>query len=146
MLVTDGVDLDDEYADYTSTNSKSIGWLITALRKDLPNKLITFYNYGPASTTLSSDSASIGSQLNYSWNAIYDTYSAPSIPGLSKSALSPAAVDITSTPSSDAASFAQSTVSQGYGAFMTYDLDAGDNSAYISAFTQALYGQATTYH
>ena len=147
----DGVDLDDEYADYGTNgtpqpNDQSIGWLISALRSDLGDKFVTFYNFGPASGSLSSSSATIGSQLNFAWNAIYDTYSAPDVPGLGNSALSPAAVDIPRTPSSDAASFAQRTVSDGYGAFMTYDLGGGDNSAYISAFTQALYGQATTYN
>ncbi|KAI9659414.1 MAG: hypothetical protein M1821_001672 [Bathelium mastoideum] len=147
----DGVDLDDEYADYGTngtpqTNDQSIGWLISALRADLPDKLITFYNYGPASDYLSSSSPSIGAQLDYAWNADYDSFEVPDVPGLSNSALSPAAVDFENTPSSDAQSFAQQTVSGGYGAYMTYDLASGDDSAYISAFTQALYGQATTYN
>ncbi|KAL9063890.1 MAG: hypothetical protein Q9157_008041 [Trypethelium eluteriae] len=146
----DGVDLDDEYADYGTNgtpqpNDQSIGWLISALRTDLGDKLVTFYNYGPASDYLSSSSASIGSQLSYSWNANYDSYEAPNIPGLSKSQLSPAAIDIPTTPQSDAVSFAQETVSDGYGVYMTYDLGNGDDSSYISAITQALYGQAATY-
>ena len=147
----DGVDLDDEYADYGTNgtpqpNDQSIGWLISALRSDLGSKLVTFYNFGPASGSLSSSSSAIGSQLSFSWNAIYDTYQVPNIPGLGKASLSPAAVDIPSTPAGDAASFAQRTVSDGYGAFMTYDLGGGDNSAYISGITQALYGQATKYN
>ena len=147
----DGVDLDDEYADYGTNgtpqpNDQSIGWLISALRADLPDKLVTFYNFGPSSDSLSSSPASVGSQLDYSWNAIYDTYNAPQIPGLSDGSLSAAAIDIPTTPSSDAASFAQRTVSDGYGAYMTYDLGSGDNSQYISSFTQALYGQAATYN
>ena len=146
----DGIDLDDEYADYGTNgtpqpNAQSIGWLISALRADLGDKLVTFYNYGPASSSLSSSDASIGSQLSYSWNAIYGTYDVPNIPGLGRSALAPAAIEYSSTPSSDATSFAQDTVSDGYGAYMTYDLGGGDNSGYISAFTQVLYGQATTY-
>ena len=147
----DGVDLDDEYADYGTNgtpqpNDQSIGWLISALRADLPNKLITFYYEGPAAESLSSSSASIGSQLDFAWNPNYDTYVAPDVPGLDKSRLSPAAVDLQSTPSSDAVTFAQDTVSQGYGAYLTYDLASGDDSAYISQITEALYGQAATYN
>ena len=147
----DGVDLDDEYADYGTNgtpqpNDQSIGWLITALRADLPGKLITCYYEGPAATSLSTSSASIGSQLDFAWNPNYDSYVAPAIPGLDNSRLSPAAVDIQSTPSSDAVTFAQDTVSQGYGAYMTYDLPSGDESAYISPITEILYGQAATYN
>ncbi|KAI9693429.1 MAG: hypothetical protein M1820_009305 [Bogoriella megaspora] len=146
----DGVDLDDEYADYGNNgtpqpNDQSIGWLISALRSALGDKLITFYNIGPSSDSLSTSDASIGSQLSYAWNPYYDMYSPPNIPGLAKSQLSPAAVDIPTTPESDAVSLAQRTISDGYGVFMTYDLGNGDNSAYLSGITQALYGQATTY-
>ena len=148
----DGVDLDDEYADYGKNgqpqpNSQSIGWLITALRTNLPNKLVTFYNYGPASTYLSSliGGSNAGAKLDYAWNAVYDTYRAPGVRGLTKPKLAPAAVDIPTTPQSDAVSFAKRTVSDGYGAYMTYDLPGDDRSAYISAITQALYGQKTTF-
>jgi len=147
----DGVDLDDEYADYGTNgtpqpNQQSIGWLITALRAQMPSKLLSFYNIGPAASSLSSSSSTIGSKLNYAWNPYYGSYSAPSIPGLGKSALSPAAVDIQNTAQSTAVSLAQRTVQDGYGVFMTYNLPGGDKSAYVSAMTQKLYGQAATYH
>ncbi|MFJ3035919.1 endo-beta-N-acetylglucosaminidase H [Curtobacterium pusillum] len=147
----DGVDLDDEYSDYGTNgtpqpNSQSIGWLITALRAQMPSKLLSFYDIGPAASALSSSSSTIGSKLNYAWNPYYGSYSAPSIPGLGKSALSPAAVDIQNTAQSTAVSLAQRTVQDGYGVFMTYNLPGGDKSAYVSAMTQKLYGQAATYH
>ncbi|WP_222121988.1 endo-beta-N-acetylglucosaminidase H [Curtobacterium pusillum] len=147
----DGVDLDDEYADYGTNgtpqpNQQSIGWLITALRAQMPSKLLSFYNIGPAASSLSSSSSTIGAKLNYAWNPYYGSYSAPSIPGLGKSALSPAAVDIQNTAQSTAVSLAQRTVQDGYGVFMTYNLPGGDESAYVSAMTQKLYGQAATYH
>ncbi|GAA3339548.1 endo-beta-N-acetylglucosaminidase family protein [Curtobacterium pusillum] len=146
----DGVDLDDEYSDYGTNgtaqpNQQSIGWLISALRADMPGKLISFYDIGPASTALSSSSSTIGSQLDYAWNPYYGTYSAPSIPGLDKSRLSAAAVDIQNTPQSTAVSLASRTKADGYGVFMTYNLPGGDESAYVSALTQQLYGQAATY-
>lgn len=147
----DGVDLDDEYADYGTNgtpqpNQQSIGWLITALRAQMPSKLLSFYNIGPAASSLPSSSSTIGAKLNYAWNPYYGSYSAPSIPGLGKSALSPAAVDIQNTAQSTAVSLAQRTVQDGYGVFMTYNLPGGDKSAYVSAMTQKLYGQAATYH
>jgi hypothetical protein len=146
----DGVDLDDEYSDYGANgtpqpNQQSIGWLISALRADMPGKLISFYDIGPASTALSSSSSTIGSKLDYAWNPYYGTYSAPSIPGLPKSKLSAAAVDIQNTPQATAVSLAQRTKADGYGVFMTYNLPGGDQSAYVSSFTNVLYGQAASY-
>ncbi|WP_336697355.1 endo-beta-N-acetylglucosaminidase H [Curtobacterium sp. USHLN213] len=147
----DGVDLDDEYSDYGTNgtpqpNQQSIGWLITALRAQMPGKLISFYDIGPASSSLSSSSSTIGSKLDYAWNPYYGTYSAPSIPGLGKAKLSAAAVDIQNTAQSTAVSLAQRTKADGYGVFMTYNLPDGDVSSYVSSMTQVLYGQAATYH
>lgn len=149
----DGVDIDDEDAEYgcsgcadqTPTNQDSIGWFISALRSELPDKLITYYFIGPSSDSLSQDPVSIGSQLNFSYNPYYDTYNPPTVPGLADQFLSPAAVDISSTPQDDAATFASNTVAQGYGCYMTYNLQGGDHSGYISAFTQPLYGSLATY-
>ena len=150
----DGVDIDDEYAEYgcdgcadtTPQNQQSIGWFISALRSALPApKLITFYFIGPAASYLSKSPASVGAQLNYAYNPYYDSYRAPTVPGLGKQFLSPAAVDISSTPTSDAASFASSTVAQGYGCYMTYNLGGGNHSEYVSAFTEPLYGSPATY-
>ncbi|MFS2029365.1 MULTISPECIES: endo-beta-N-acetylglucosaminidase H [unclassified Curtobacterium] len=147
----DGVDLDDEYSDYGANgtpqpNQQSIGWLITALRAQMPGKLISFYDIGPASSSLSSSSSTIGSKLDYAWNPYYGTYSAPSIPGLGKAKLSAAAVDIQNTAQSTAVSLAQRTKADGYGVFMTYNLPDGDVASYVSSMTQVLYGQAATYH
>ncbi|OEI69130.1 endo-beta-N-acetylglucosaminidase H [Curtobacterium sp. ER1/6] len=147
----DGVDLDDEYSDYGTNgtpqpNQQSIGWLVSALRADMPGKLISFYDIGPASDALSSSSSTIGSQLDYAWNPYYGTYSAPSIPGLGKDRLSAAAVDVQNTPESTAVSLAERSQADGYGVFMTYNLPDGDVSPYVSSLTQVLYGQAATYH
>jgi len=147
----DGVDLDDEYSDYgvngtPQPNQQSIGWLVSALRADMPGKTISFYDIGPASDALSSSSSTIGSQLDYAWNPYYGTYSAPSIPGLGKERLSAAAVDIQNTPQSTAVSLAKRSQADGYGVFMTYNLPDGDVSPYVSSLTQVLYGQAASYH
>jgi hypothetical protein len=146
----DGIDLDDEYADYGTngtpqTNNQSAGWLISALRADMPNKLITLYDIGPAATAIASAPTSIGSQLNYAWNPYYGTYSVPDVPGLTAAQLSPAAVDIQNTSQATADSLARESNRNGYGAFMTYNLPNGDDSAYVSSLTQALYGQTASY-
>jgi len=146
----DGVDLDDEYSDYgvngtPQPNQQSIGWLISALRADMPGKIISFYDIGPSSDALKTASPSIGKQLDYAWNPYYGTYTAPTIPGLPKSKVSAAAVDIQNTPQATAVSLAQRTKADGYGVFMTYNLPGGDGSAYVSSFTKVLYGQAASY-
>lgn len=146
----DGVDLDDEYSDYgvngtPQPNQQSIGWLISALRADMPGKIISFYDIGPSSDALKTASPSIGGKLDYAWNPYYGTYTAPTIPGLPKSKLSAAAVDIQNTPQATAVSLAQRTKADGYGVFMTYNLPGGDEAAYVSSFNKVLYGQAASY-
>ncbi|MBF4583660.1 chitinase [Curtobacterium sp. VKM Ac-2865] len=146
----DGVDLDDEYSDYgvngtPQPNQQSIGWLISALRADMPGKLISFYDIGPSSDALKTANPSIGKKLDYAWNPYYGTYTAPTIPGLPKSKISAAAVDIQNTPQATAVTLAQRTKADGYGVFMTYNLPGGDESAYVSSFTNVLYGQAAVY-
>jgi hypothetical protein len=146
----DGIDLDDEYSDYgvngtPQPNAQSIGWLISALRAEMPHKLLSFYDIGPASTSLAASSPRIGSKLDYAWNPYYGSYSAPTIPGMPRSRLSPAAVDIQNTPLATAQTLAQRTTAEHYGVFMTYNLPDGDDSAYVSPLMQTLYGQAATY-
>jgi hypothetical protein len=146
----DGVDLDDEYSDYGANgtpqpNDQSIGWLVSALRADMPGKIISFYDIGPSSTSLQHEKPSIGQKLDYAWNPYYGTYTAPTIPGLPKSKTSAAAVDIQNTPADLAVTLAQRTKADGYGVFMTYNLPDGDVSPYVSGFTKVLYGQSAVY-
>jgi len=147
----DGIDFDDEYADYGTNgtgqpNAYSFVYLVTALRQLLPNKIISFYDYGPAASELSYNGVTVGSQVNYSWNAIYGTWSVPNVPGLSKSQLGPAAIDISSTSQSTATSLAQQTVTNGYGIYLTYNLTDADTHSYISGFTNVLYGSSAVYN
>ena len=145
----DGIDFDDEYAEYGNNgtgqpNDFSFVYLVQALRQKLPNKLITLYDIGPASDRLSYNGQSIANTFDYAWNPYYGTWSVPSGP-TSKSRLSPAAVSYTATSSSTAASLAQRTVDEGYGVFLTYNLTEADTHTYMSAFTRKLYGSATVY-
>ncbi|GAA4330194.1 hypothetical protein GCM10023149_35240 [Mucilaginibacter gynuensis] len=141
----DGIDFDDEYADYGNNgtgqpNSSSFVYLVTALRSLLPNKIISFYNYGPASSRLSFNGVTVGSKINYSWNAIYGTYSVPNVPGLSAANLGPAAIDIQATSSSTAASLATQTVNNNYGIYLYYNLPNSDVHTYLSSVSAQLYG------
>ncbi len=145
----DGIDFDDEYAEYGNNgtgqpNDSSFVYLVSALREKLPNKLITLYDIGPASDRLTYNGVSIANTFDYAWNPYYGTWAIPSGP-TSKSRLSPAAVSFTATSSSTAASLAQRTVSEGYGVFLTYNLTAANTATYISAFTNKLYGSAAVY-
>ena len=145
----DGIDFDDEYADYGTNgtgqpNASSFVYLVQALRNDMPNKLITMYDIGPAASSLTYNGTDVGPLFDYAWNPYYDSWNVPSI-NLPNSQLSPAAIDVTSTPSSDAASLAQQTVDGGYGVFMTYNLGATDIHDYISSFTNVLYGSSAVY-
>jgi len=147
----DGIDFDDEYADYGvngtgQPNASSFVYLVTALRSLLPNKIISFYYYGPAASRLSFNGVTVGSKVNYSWNAIYGTWSVPNVPGLSAANLGPAAINITATSSSTAASLATQTVNNNYGIYLTYNLPNNDVSSYLSSFSNVLYGQPTVYN
>lgn len=146
----DGIDFDDEYADYGTNgtgqpNASSFVYLVTALRSLLPGKIISFYYYGPAASRLSYNGVTVGSKVNYSWNAVYGTYSVPNVPGLAKANLGPAAVQITATSASTAATLATRTKTDGYGIYLTYDLPNTNSSSYLSGISNALYGKATTY-
>jgi hypothetical protein len=145
----DGIDFDDEYAEYGNNgtgqpNDSSFVYLVSALREKLPNKLITLYDIGPASDRLTYNGVSIANTFDYAWNPYYGTWAVPSGP-TSKSRLSPAAVSYTATSSSTAAGLAQRTVNEWYGVFLTYNLTAANTATYISAFTSKLYGSAAVY-
>jgi hypothetical protein len=141
----DGIDFDDEYADYgtngtSQPNAWSFPYLVQALRNDLPSKIISLYFIGPASTTLSYNGIVVGDLINYSWNPYYGSWGVPDVPGLTQAQLAPAAIDIQNTSASTVTSLAQETVADGYGVFNTYNLPDTDVSQSLSAFTQALYG------
>ncbi|PYC78687.1 chitinase [Streptomyces tateyamensis] len=145
----DGVDFDDEYADYgvngtAQPNDSSFVYLVQALRSALPHKLITLYDIGPSASSLVYNGTDVGPLFDYSWNPYYDSFSVPEV-SLPDSRLGPAAIDLGSTPASDATYLAQQTVSGGYGAYLTYNLTSTDVHSYISSFTRALYGSRAVY-
>ncbi|MEU0092214.1 endo-beta-N-acetylglucosaminidase H [Kribbella sp. NPDC006257] len=145
----DGIDFDDEYAEYGNNgtgqpNASSFFYLVSALRRKLPNKLITLYDIGPSAERLTYNGQSIANTFNYAWNPYYGTWSVPRGPS-DKSKLSPAAIQINATSTTTAASLATRTKNEGYGVFLTYDLGASDSHTYISSFTNKLYNSAAVY-
>ncbi|MFZ4930660.1 endo-beta-N-acetylglucosaminidase H [Chryseobacterium sp. Mn2064] len=144
----DGIDFDDEYSDYGQNgtgqpNDSSFVMLVQELKALLPDKIISFYYYGPASSRLSWNGIRVGDYVNYSWNAMYGTFSAPNVPPLTKAQISPAAVWMGNTSNSTTTSLATQTKNGGYGVFMWYDLHGTNEAAQLSAGTQTLYGQPT---
>ncbi|BET52632.1 endo-beta-N-acetylglucosaminidase family protein [Kitasatospora aureofaciens] len=145
----DGVDFDDEYAEYGNNgtaqpNDSSFVHLVTALRANMPDKVISLYNIGPAATRLSYGGVDISGTFDYAWNPYYGTWQVPGI-ALPKAQLSPAAVEIGRTSQNTAAGLARRTVDEGYGVYLTYNLDGSDRSADVSAFTHELYGSEAVY-
>ncbi|MEU5453183.1 endo-beta-N-acetylglucosaminidase H [Streptomyces globisporus] len=145
----DGIDFDDEYAEYGKNgtgqpNDSSFVHLVSALRSNLPDKIISLYNIGPAAARLSYGGVDLATVFDYAWNPYYGSWQVPRI-GLPKSRLSPAAVHIGATSPSTVAALARRTVDEGYGVFLTYNLDGSDRSTDVSAFTRELYGQDAVY-
>jgi hypothetical protein len=147
----DGIDFDDEWSEYgkngtAQPNSTSFTYLLDALRAKLgPDKLITLYNIGPTYTMSDWQGTGASANLDYSWNPYYGTWIPPRVPGMTKSQFGAAAVDLTATSQAAAAQLAQRTKDEGFGAFVSYNLTAGDHSGYISSFTTPLTGHATVY-
>ncbi|MCW3467154.1 endo-beta-N-acetylglucosaminidase H [Chitinophaga nivalis] len=146
----DGIDFDDEYAEYgvnntPQPNDSSFVILVDELRKLMPTKIISFYYYGPAASRLSWGGKRVGDMVDYSWNAIYGSYSVPNVAGLPKSKLAPAAVDIQSTSQSTANSLATQTKNNGYGVYLWYNLTSTDKHVYFSGVSNILYGSSVTY-
>lgn len=147
----DGVDIDDEWVAYGTgstppVNPDSAVWLVDALGEKLPDdSLITLYDIGETAQTLQQAPAATLDTLDYIWNPYYGQFNPPQLPAVDRSRLGAAAVDLNQTPVTLAADLAARTVREGFGVFVSYDLRAGDHSAYVSAVTRELDGQDTTY-
>ncbi|MBV7530572.1 endo-beta-N-acetylglucosaminidase H [Chitinophaga sp. sic0106] len=146
----DGIDFDDEYADYGNNglpqpNDSSFVFLLEELRTLMPAKIISFYYYGPAASRLSYGGKKAGDFVNYSWNAIYGSYSVPNVAGLTKANLGPAAVNIMSTSQSTCVNLATQTKNNGYGIYLWYNLTSTNKATLFSAVSNVLYSSAVTY-
>lgn len=143
----DGIDFDDEYAEYgrnglPQPNDSSFILLLEELRKLMPGKIISLYNIGPAAARSSWNGKRTGDFINYAWNPYYGSYAPPSFAGMTKSQLGPAAVWIGHTSQSLAASLAQRTMNDGYGVMLYYDLGQADVRNYLSATARITQGDS----
>lgn len=149
----DGVDLDDEWVEYGKNgtgepNDFSFLAMLSSLRKRLPNRVISFYFIGPSSEHAEYRGLSAGQLVDYAWNPYYNQYNVFDVPGLPKERYGAAAIDLSKASGISLGGIeklAQRTVDDGLGAFVTYELQPGDQSAKVSAFTRALYGSEATY-
>jgi hypothetical protein len=146
----DGIDFDDEYSDYGTNgtpqpNAYSFVYLVSALRRLMPHKIISLYDIGPASTALEYRGLEVGKLIDYAWNPYYGSWGVPDVPGLHKKQLGPAAVEINATDTTTTADLARQTVDEHYGVFLTYNLPDDDSHDYLTSFTQPLYGSAAVH-
>lgn len=143
----DGIDFDDEYSDYGKNgtgqpNDSSFVMLTEELRALMPDKIISFYYFGPATSRQSYNGKRVGDYVDYSWNASYGTYRAPNVPPLTKSQLGPAAVWINNTSAALATSFGTLTKTEGYGIYLYYDLHGANEQNYLSGPAMTMYGDS----
>lgn len=149
----DGVDLDDEWVEYGKNNTGepnefSFISLVKALRKRLPNKVITFYYIGPSSERAEYNGTTVGELVDYAWNPYYNQYNVYDVPGIEPARYGAAAIDLSAASGISLAGIAitaRMTVADGFGAYVTYELQGGDQSDKVNAFTRELYGSSATY-
>jgi hypothetical protein len=149
----DGIDFDDEWADYgvngtSQPNAWSFVYLCQQLRRMMPDKLISMYYIGPSSERVVYNGLSVGTLIDYAVHPYYGGYAPPGyidVPGLTKRQIGAAAIWLENTSADQANELAERTVRDGYGLYNTYDLQEGDHSEYISSFTSALYGSRAVY-
>ncbi len=168
----DGVDFDDEFSKYglikfSYANSilpvqkiyrQSFPTLVTELRKLLGrSKIISYFFIGESADLLANFSNNNGviNNVSYIYNSSYGIYQWPKSTNygtfkgnsMSKKRISAAAVQINGTEATSkttAISRAKSTVNDGYGLYMMFNLTNADWKDYISAVSQELYGTTVT--
>jgi hypothetical protein len=148
----DGIDFDDEYAEYGTggtgmPNEHSFVDLVLSLREKLgEDRLITLYNIGPSAERTTDGDRNAADALNYAWNPYYGTWAPPEIAGMGTEKLAAGAVDVAQTDLPTISKLAQRTVDEHYGVFLAYNLSDTDASDQLTAFTEELYGAGTVRH
>lgn len=140
----DGIGFDDEYSDYTSTNSTSYSEIITKLHALMPaGKIITVFNWGNTNTI----NAEAKACIDYSYHGYFGTTFRGS--GLlEKARWSPMSINLGgATSTSTLNSRATTTKNQGYGAFMFFNLRRSSEvnpTQMFNATANGLYGLTVT--
>lgn len=163
----DGVDFDDEYADYNnqyslpSRNATSYAKMLVAMREAMPDKLITVYyistNKGTNNDYTSVhgfkdlvDGIKVGEVVDYMYWPFYGSYfsvleeeTCPA--GITKKQWGPAPFWINSnSPNAETAKqYSQRIVDDGFGVNLIYDLRDGNYTDYFTGISEIIYGEAT---
>lgn len=139
----DGVDFDDEYAEYgrisgtPSPSGATFSKLIQAVRAKMPNKLITAFRFGYASyfnqTALNA--------LDYMWPDFGTDWTAPS--GFPDSKWASMSIQYTQGYPSDASIQEAADYYDGYGAIMMFNVRNNDASGKMNNFASRVWGGKT---
>lgn len=143
----DGVDFDDEYAEYgkisglPSPSSAIMGNLIAKLRELMPSKLITAFRYDYAIGL----NATATGKLNYMWPDFGCSPTSPT--GLTNSKWAKLTISITNQgytkPESSTIQGCSSSYS-GYGAVMMFNMREWDTSYIMNDFASNVWGSGKT--
>lgn len=142
----DGVDFDDEWAEYgkngyPSGSTGSFSNLITALNNKMPSKTITVFNYGYAN-----ELSGVNSKINYGIYAYFNSPSWSTSFGMPTSKWAPYTINLNGSPSTILVkSYAGQVSSKGYGAIGFYDLRANNAVNVLNAVAQGAFGSTCTY-
>ncbi|KAA6349322.1 Endo-beta-N-acetylglucosaminidase F1 [termite gut metagenome] len=157
----DGVDLDDEWADYptasrfpqwypewTSSGTKMARFTIE-LRRLMPDKIITVFEYGMGSSIPRTvDDITMVDIIDYSMYAMYSTSTGLSSTaiGMPKEKFSPKAINLGGSSSvmssTNLRTVATNVKNGGYGFIFFYDLGASDMTALLSNASSSLYEES----
>lgn len=138
----DGVDFDDEYAEYgrisgtPSPSGANFSLLIQALRTKMPNKLITAFHYGYAT----SFNQTAKDAIDYMWPN-FGVSNPPS--GFANSKWARMSIQYTQNIPSAAAIQAASKAYSGYGAIMMFNVRESDASGKMNLFAPNVWGGRT---
>ena len=122
----DGIGFDDEYADYSSTNSTSYSEIITKLHALMPaDKLVTVFDWGYTGSI----NAAARACIDYGYHGYFGSYLSSVGMGLSKDRWSPVSLNLGNYNNpSTAAGYAANAKNNGFGAMMCFNLRrSGDN-------------------
>ncbi len=147
----DGIDLDDEWSKYTSTNKYGLSsgakmaQLVLALRKAMPDKILTVYNIGAATSMPATyEGESVADAIDLGMYAYYGQYATSAPNYTTKNKYSPTATWIYSS-SPTAANLLTHTqtyvVNNGFGAWFAYDIRDKDVSGYLSNASMPMFGE-----
>lgn len=144
----DGVDFDDEYSKYNTSNPgqgfeapsrAAAARLVYECRKIMPDKIISFYDYGSYVAGGTVEGVGAGTLLDYSYWGAYANWSDrhASITGMTKKQYCPSSFNLDLSAGNGGYSLAHSQQirTEGYGIQMFYNLKA-NNFDYSGAFNK----------